>query len=173
MNCPNCGAAMEFQERRRSFHCGHCGTYQFIDSPETSDGIRVLGRPPDAQRCPTCAARLSRALLDSRHEVMYCEGCRGILVPRQRFAHVVQERRAWAAGVPDEPSPIDPRELDRHVFCPGCSATMQTHPYFGPGSIVIDTCDACDLVWLDLGELKQVADAPGPDRGRNRHLRRN
>jgi Zn-finger nucleic acid-binding protein len=43
---------------------------------------------------------------------------------------------------------------------------MSTHPYFGPGSIVIDTCDACDLVWLDVGELKQVVDAPGADRGR-------
>jgi Zn-finger nucleic acid-binding protein len=29
----------------------------------------------------------------------------------------------------------------------------------------MDSCAACDLVWLDYGELKQVIDAPGLDRG--------
>jgi Zn-finger nucleic acid-binding protein len=173
MNCPNCGAAMELHARRRSFRCAHCSTVRYIDSPETSDGICVVARPAEAQRCPACAAYLSRALLDGRHDVMYCEGCRGILMKRQQFAHVVQVRRAWAAGAPDEPSPLDTRELDRRVVCPGCAAAMQTHPYFGPGSIVIDTCDGCDLIWLDVTELKQITDAPGPDRGRNSHLRRN
>jgi Zn-finger nucleic acid-binding protein len=166
MNCPNCGAAMDLLERRRSFRCSHCGTFTFLDTPEEADGIRVLAKPDDALPCPVCAVKMSAALLDDRHGVMYCEACRGVLLGRQRFAHVVHERRAWAAGAPDEPSPIDPREFDRRVSCPGCSAPMSTHPYFGPGSIVIDTCEPCDLVWLDLGELKQIADAPGPDRGR-------
>jgi Zn-finger nucleic acid-binding protein len=43
---------------------------------------------------------------------------------------------------------------------------MATHPYYGPGNVVIDTCTACDLVWLDFGELAQIVDAPGRDRGR-------
>jgi Zn-finger nucleic acid-binding protein len=30
--------------------------------------------------------------------------------------------------------------------------------------MVIDTCETCDLVWLDAGELKRAIDAPGPDR---------
>ena len=42
---------------------------------------------------------------------------------------------------------------------------MSTHPYFGPGNVVIDNCEACELVWLDFGELKQIVDAPGKDRG--------
>jgi Zn-finger nucleic acid-binding protein len=29
----------------------------------------------------------------------------------------------------------------------------------------MDSCDSCNLVWLDFGELKRIADAPGPDRG--------
>jgi Zn-finger nucleic acid-binding protein len=37
--------------------------------------------------------------------------------------------------------------------------------YYGPGNIVMDLCIACDWVWLDYGELKQIADAPGVDRG--------
>jgi hypothetical protein len=46
---------------------------------------------------------------------------------------------------------------------------MSTHPYFGPGNVVIDNCEACELVWLDCGELRQIVDAPGKDRG-NREM---
>jgi Zn-finger nucleic acid-binding protein len=42
---------------------------------------------------------------------------------------------------------------------------MDVHPYYGPGNIVIDSCSACDLIWLDHGELQQITDAPGRDRG--------
>ena len=41
---------------------------------------------------------------------------------------------------------------------------MLTHPYYGPGNIVLDTCSQCDLVWLDAGEFGRAIDAPGPDR---------
>ena len=37
--------------------------------------------------------------------------------------------------------------------------------YYGPGNIMMDSCAACDVVWLDYGELRQVIDAPGEDRG--------
>jgi hypothetical protein len=39
-----------------------------------------------------------------------------------------------------------------------------THPYYGPGNVVLDSCESCELVWLDFGELKQIVDAPGNDR---------
>jgi Zn-finger nucleic acid-binding protein len=42
---------------------------------------------------------------------------------------------------------------------------MDVHPYYGPGNVVIDSCSACDLIWLDHGELTQITDAPGRDRG--------
>ena len=162
---------MALLERRRSFRCDHCGTFSFIDTAEDPDGIQLLAPAGDALRCPACAMGMSTALLDGR-QVMYCGACRGVLLPRQHFAHAVHERRAWAAGPAADPSPIEPRELERGVFCPRCAARMRTHAYLGPGSVVIDTCDVCDLVWLDVGELKQIADAPGPDRGRRGHLRR-
>ena len=43
---------------------------------------------------------------------------------------------------------------------------MDVHPYYGPGNVIIDTCGKCHLVWLDFGELKQIGDVPGQDRGR-------
>jgi Zn-finger nucleic acid-binding protein len=35
----------------------------------------------------------------------------------------------------------------------------------GPGNIIIDMCVACNLIWLDYGELIKVVEAPGKDRG--------
>jgi len=42
---------------------------------------------------------------------------------------------------------------------------MEAHPYYGPGNVIMDSCGHCDLVWLDFGELRQIVDAPGRDRG--------
>ena len=73
--------------------------------------------------------------------------------------------RAWAAHVPAEPVPFDRRELHRELTCPRCGGRFDTYPHLGPGSVVIDNCIRCDLIWLDFGEMKQMVDAPGRDRG--------
>ena len=39
---------------------------------------------------------------------------------------------------------------------------MDTHYYGGPGNVIIDACDRCDLNWLDAGELMRIVLAPGP-----------
>lgn len=162
MNCRNCGAAMEFHESRRYFRCVHCGTVHF---PEPAKGdVRVLGVEAQAPPCPACGIPLASAILAER-TVHYCERCRGLLVDRGTFVDVVQSKRAWATTEPREPGPVDSRETVREAFCPRCRARMATHPYYGPGRIVIDTCEACHLIWLDPGELDRVIDAPGRDRG--------
>ncbi|HOC19113.1 MAG TPA: zf-TFIIB domain-containing protein [Vicinamibacterales bacterium] len=162
MNCRNCGAAMDFHESRRYFRCAHCGSIHF---PEPAKGdVRVLGVEATAPPCPVCGVALASALLSER-AVHYCERCRGLLLDRGTFVEVVQTKRAWAAAEPREPRPVDPREAEREALCPRCRARMATHPYYGPGRIIIDTCEACDLIWLDPGELDRVVDAPGRDRG--------
>jgi Zn-finger nucleic acid-binding protein len=40
---------------------------------------------------------------------------------------------------------------------------MDTHPYLGPGHIVIDSCSECGLNWLDSGELMRIVRAPDRD----------
>jgi len=164
MNCNNCGAPMELFERRRYYVCRHCGSFHFLDAP-TIDGLQVLERLP-ARVCSICRATMSRALLDQSHPIEYCEKCRGVLMARRTFAEVIARRRAWASNTPSEPLPIDRQELERHIPCPSCQARMEVHPYYGPGNVVIDSCGACDLVWLDFGEMQQIVDAPGRDRGR-------
>jgi len=154
---------MELFERRRYFFCKYCGTFHFIESVETN-GVQVLERSGSAP-CPVCTTPLAKALLDNVHTIEFCEQCRGVLVPRSAFGDVVNTRRAFATGQPVPPSPLDDRELHRRVVCPRCQGQMDVHPYYGPGNIVIDTCSRCDVIWLDFGELKQVTDAPGRDRG--------
>jgi Zn-finger nucleic acid-binding protein len=64
------------------------------------------------------------------------------------------------------PAPLDRGALRRKIRCPHCKGVMNTHPYGGPGNIVVDNCESCRLVWLDTGELKSVINAPGSDRGK-------
>lgn len=155
---------MELFDRRRYYHCNHCGTFHFIKSPEV-DGVRVL-RPRDTRLpCPLCQAPLMHALLDERGLVDHCQQCRGLLMARATFGDAVSWRRAQVSGPPTPPTPIDPRELKRRITCPSCHSRMDVHPYYGPGNIVIDSCSGCDLIWLDHGELKTITDAPGRDRG--------
>jgi Zn-finger nucleic acid-binding protein len=155
---------MELFARRRYYFCRYCGSFHFLDTPEI-DGIRVLETAPVSPPCPRCSTKLATAQLDDSHSVHCCTTCRGVLLPRATFAHVVYTRRTWATSQPVPPLPLDRRELERVITCPRCSKRMEVHPYYGPGNVVIDSCVTCDLVWLDVGELKQIADAPGADRG--------
>jgi Zn-finger nucleic acid-binding protein len=163
MNCRNCGAAMELFEARGYFFCRYCGSFHFPESTG-NDGVRVVGRGERSAQCPVCKEPTAQALLDDTHPVHACEKCRGILVPRSAFARVVNTRRAWAGSPPMEPRPLNRRDLERELCCPFCGVRMSTHPYYGPGNVVIDTCDDCDVIWLDFGELKLITDAPGRDR---------
>ena len=164
MNCHNCGAPMELFDRRRYYYCRHCGTFHFIQT-EALDGVRVLERRDAARACPLCDVPLAHAQLDDMLVVEHCERCRGILMARATFGQAVTLRRARATGAGVPPVPLDPRELQRRLKCPSCRTPMDVHPYHGPGNIVIDNCSRCDLIWLDHGELKQIAEAPGADRG--------
>jgi Zn-finger nucleic acid-binding protein len=168
MNCPNCGAPMELFAQRRYYFCHHCGGFHFLQNPAV-DGVQVLERPTAPRPCPRCGATLATAMLDDAHRVEHCEQCRGLLLPRGSFADAVGRRRARAAGPPAMPSPIDPRDMQTRIACPSCSALMDVHPYYGPGNVIIDTCSQCDQVWLDFGELQQITDAPGRDRGQTPH----
>ena len=164
MNCDNCGAVMELDASGRFFQCRYCGTLHFPE-PVDADGIRIVGRTSESPRCPVCQAGMDEAVLDQGYPVSFCGRCRGVLMPRTTFASVLNKRRAWATLPPTEPPPLDRRALDRKLLCPVCGARMTTYPYSGAGNVVIDNCVACDLIWLDFGEMRQMVDAPGRDRG--------
>ena len=161
---------MELIESRRYFRCRHCGSYHFPTSVE-AEGIRVSGVRADAPGCPVCAVAMAHAVLDEEHPVDFCTACRGVLLRRAAFAVVTNKRRAWATTPPAEPVALDRAELQRQLTCPKCRGRFETYPHLGPGNVVIDNCVRCDLIWLDFGELRQIEQAPGSDRG-SRHVPR-
>jgi len=151
---------MALMPSRPCWQCGHCGS---IVCPEpAADGVRVTGER--GHQCPVCHQLMIRAALDDRADIELCERCKGILMARRAFAETLTARRRAAQTPSITPMPARRRELQRRVACPKCSAAMIADWYYGSGSIVIDTCPTCDVVWLDAGELGKAIDAPGPHR---------
>jgi Zn-finger nucleic acid-binding protein len=162
VNCPNCGAPMNIVGDRGYFFCSYCGDFLFPNA--TADGVKVLGEDSSAP-CPVCNRSLVSAVVADHAPVLYCRNCRGLLVAQSNFLHVVRELRAQAEGPEGRFHRITEDERRRSIFCPACSRQMDTHPYYGPGNVLIDICTQCQLVWLDYGELSIIINAPGRDRG--------
>ena len=159
MNCENCGAPMRLVRDRDYYVCDYCGTFHHPDP--NRDGIRVLGESSDLE-CPVCQITLVTAALD-HNRVWYCGNCRGILIHQGVLSFAVHYLRRQARDL-TLPRRFDPEELARPMRCPRCHRDMNTHPYGGPGNIVIDNCNECMLVWLDYGEMNRILTAPGDDR---------
>lgn len=151
---------MVLHSSRPCWTCAHCST---LVCPEpAAEGVRVTSEA--GHGCPVCRQSLQRAVMDDREPIEICERCKGILMPLRVFAETLTARRR-AANTPSViPIPADRSELARRLACPRCTRAMIADWYYGPGNIVIDTCPACDVVWLDAGELQRAVDAPGRDR---------
>jgi Zn-finger nucleic acid-binding protein len=145
---------------RGYYTCAYCTTFYF--PAPNDDYVRVLAEPV-GMACPLCHGELVAAMV-AETQVACCRRCRGILANRLAFGAVVGYLRSRATTPPTPPRPVDHAQLARRLPCPQCGRAMDVHPYYGPGNIVIDTCAACELLWLDHGELASVIDAPGRDR---------
>ena len=110
--------------------------------------------------CPHCHQRLQVAMIDE-FKVAGCEKCHGILLQTRNFADLVKSGRAEFQGVEGAAGELDQASLTYGRDCPACGSRMDTHPYYGPGNVVIDSCLECHLVWLDHSELFQIIRAPG------------
>jgi Zn-finger nucleic acid-binding protein len=118
---------------------------------------RVAVGFPSEKMCPSCNTPLSLGRLDG-FPLLLCERCEGMLIEMQHFVSIIDAARAH-----EEPSRgIPPRRQspgDRTITCPVCRHGMLSHFYGGPGNLVIDTCESCDVNWLDSGELRRIARA--------------
>lgn len=127
-----------------------------------SDKIRITFTGRSIQFfCPCCTdVNLEIGKLGET-EVGCCPNCRGFVIDMPTFGAQVDELRAGYQGADDKPVPIKPEELEVHRNCPACTEPMDVHPYYGPGSVVIDSCRNCKLVWFNEGELSRIIRAPG------------
>jgi Zn-finger nucleic acid-binding protein len=138
--------------------CDYCSTPHFPDP--NSDGVRVLGVAAEIS-CPICPVRLTHASV-ARERIFYCERCRGMLISMEVFPVIVEDLRSRREVSLDAAHPPDWKDLSRRIRCPKCGTTMDTHPYYGPGNIIIDSCETCAQDWLDYGELDRVVRGPDP-----------
>ena len=156
MNCPNCGAPMRLKDNAEYLSCDYCGGVQFPDA--NPDGVRVLGEQA-AEACPVCIVALGHAVL-SGQRILYCGQCRGMLIAMDSFMAVIEDLRSRREASADAARQPEWRDLNRRIRCPKCSQEMDTHPYCGPGNIIIDDCENCSVNWLDYGELDRIVRAP-------------
>lgn len=155
MKCENCGASMRLNPDRGCWDCPYCASEW---APEANgEGVRVL--EPSGLDCPACQAKLAKArILD--YGLLYCQGCQGMLIRMGDLVPLTDDLRVSRGAPAYVGRPPDPRDLDRRIGCPQCHQTMDNHAYGGPGNIIMDTCEPCEVHWLDRGELRRIAFAP-------------
>jgi len=156
MNCPSCGAPMRLDPGADSLTCEYCHSIYFPE--KNDDGVRVLEPAADGETCPVCAVPLMEASLQGAR-LRTCTRCRGLLIPMDAFASLVDALRTEGDGTV-RVQPPDRSELERHLHCPHCHGDMDTHFYAGPGNVIVSDCERCLLVWLDHGKLERIAHAP-------------
>ncbi|MFN0164869.1 MAG: zf-TFIIB domain-containing protein [Bryobacteraceae bacterium] len=154
VNCTNCGAPMRVEEDRDYLVCDFCGSTHLPEAD--AEGVRMLGEV-DRSECPVCHVALVHAAV-SGCRLLFCGRCRGFLVTVDTFMGLVSALRSrQSAG---DPAPVRWKDLGRHIRCPRCFRHMDTHPYAGPGNVIIDNCPHCRLNWLDHMELIRIATSP-------------
>jgi len=137
---------------RDYFRCDYCLSFQFPPG-SGEDGVRLVGGASGLD-CPVCRTGLQEGRIEGE-PVQYCPHCRGFLATNPVFATIVRERRAKRPAS-ESAYTYDPAELRRRIDCPKCRTRMDTHPFYGGGRVLIDTCPDCELIWLDAGELTVI-----------------
>jgi Zn-finger nucleic acid-binding protein len=139
-----------------TFQCDYCRT---VVVPEKNDeGITPLGDGP-GDECPLCHIALSRGSV-AKTPVLFCSKCNGLLISMDFFSEVIENLRTQQHTCVPVGAAANPEDLRRHIACPHCLRPMEAHFYAGPRNVVLDSCDFCNLNWLDHGELMRIARAP-------------
>ena len=128
------------------------------------DGLEFLGNELELfweHFCPVCSdANLQVASINGT-QACGCANCQGFLIDSISLGIIINVLRAEYQGTIDKPVMIDTKELEKIMNCPACFDKMYTHPYHGPGNVVVNSCSGCQLNWLDAGELAKIIRAPG------------
>lgn len=114
-------------------------------------------RKPDRELyCPKCQGPLDeRTLAATGVRVDSCPSCRGMWFERDELA--AHSAAVEGRLVPPADAGVSARR------CPACAVPMTRFRYSGT-QVVVDMCDVCRGVWLDVGELKAL-EAPPADEG--------
>jgi len=146
---------MRLEADKECLVCDYCGNIHYPEA--NAEGIRVL-EETSRLNCPVCAIALVHAAAGGER-ILYCKRCHGTLISMGVFMAIVQDMRS-RRDTTGSAHQLNWKDLDRRINCPQCGIKMDTHPYGGGGSVVIDDCENCGLNWLDYGELDRIVRAP-------------
>lgn len=103
--------------------------------------------------CPRCRTALQPAAVPQRSvEVDRCPQCRGIWFDDGEIAAVIGAPAVAHLEIP----PVSP--ANESVHCPRCRQSLTIFTF--PGTVTVaDGCRRCGGVWLDAGEIQEIARA--------------
>jgi Zn-finger nucleic acid-binding protein len=113
--------------------------------------------------CPVC----NHSLEAEKYQYLpylCCKQCGGMWVDSKMLKHLATRLAAEKGVKPAKSvslSPIKalrtPPKEERIRLCPKCGAAMKKLNYAYDSNVFIDRCAACDDIWLDKGEMMQLA----------------
>lgn len=112
--------------------------------------------------CPVCNQSLSAA----KYQYLpyhYCKQCEGIWVEAELLKNMAVRMAVDLKIKPKDIIPFKPRTVEASPqrknfrFCPQCSKKMKTINFGYDSNVFIDRCDSCNGIWLDEGEILQLA----------------
>lgn len=162
MNCVSCGGVLEKVYGQSHHWCRGCNLFEFPTALDEGLIPITSGGESTSFRCPKCEVSLEVGSITESVQVCFCSNCRGFVTSSQSLGQVITQMRSEYQGLDDQPQPLDPQELEIYDACPACRELMDSHPYYGPGNLVLNTCNPCQLAWLEHGELAKIIRAPGP-----------
>ncbi len=108
------------------------------------------------RRCPRCATNLVREQYESVW-AMRCPACRGALISSDRLERVERDPARSPTLLKQEARAEHGGDYADPTACPRCHGMMKLKTITrGSAELHLDLCQACDLYWLDGGELALV-----------------
>ncbi len=112
--------------------------------------------------CPACDSTLSTVTYEGI-EVDTCNACGGCWLDADELGSIVRLReqrftteQRTVIDTFGQIQGIPAPDIERHIICPGCSASTGPINYGGDTGIIINRCPQCHGIWLDVGELEHI-----------------
>ncbi len=107
--------------------------------------------------CPRCEQELCAGEIHGV-ELDMCANCYGILLDRARLIQVLEVVADSLRDAIDPALPLEAvSDAGGGLICPRCRAKMDHYGYMDTKWVMIDSCRACDVMWLDTDELGMVS----------------
>jgi Zn-finger nucleic acid-binding protein len=110
------------------------------------------------ENCPVCKIPLDPKTYDNA-AFQECSQCAGVWILQSALGELEEENVQDLDQIDDSEVPIkqaaDPSEMD----CPCCGKDMLKYHFMYDTPIQLYRCDDCNGLWIEHGELKQMAAA--------------